>query len=98
LKVIEAGVKRKALIAQDFGIYSKTIKDGETGILVKNNKKGWYNAIKQVVDDPGYRQELADNLHDWVMDEYSIDRINGIRASFYEQVYEGMKQKDKIIV
>lgn len=98
LKVIEAGVKKKALIAQDFGIYSQTIKDGETGILVKNNKKGWYDAIKQVVDDPGYRQELANNLHEWVMDEYSIDRINGIRAGFYQEVYAGMKQKSKIIV
>lgn len=98
LKVIEAGVKRKALIAQDFGVYSQTIKDGETGILVKNNKKGWYNAIKKVVDDPRYRQELADNLHDWVMEEYSIERINGLRADFYKEVFVEMKQKNKIVV
>lgn len=98
LKVIEAGVKKKALIAQDFGVYSEKIIDGVTGILVKNNKKGWYNAIKKVVEDKVYRDELANNLHNWVMEEYSIDRINGIRAAFYEKIMEEKNLHAKIVV
>ena len=98
LKVIEAGVKKKALIAQDFAIYRDKIIDGETGLLVKNNKRGWYKAIKTLVDNPDYRDELANNLHEWVKDEYSIDRINGLRGDFYQEIYATQKQKSKIVV
>jgi len=98
LKVIEAGVKKKTLVAQDYAIYKDKIIDGETGILVKHNKKGWYNAIKELVDNPGYREDLANNLHEWVKEEYSIDRINGLRGDFYKQIYQEQKQKEKIVV
>ena len=37
LKIIEAGMKKKALIAQDFGIYSELIEHNKTGLLVIND-------------------------------------------------------------
>ena len=33
LKIIEAGMKKKCLIAQDFGIYSQLLENGKTGIF-----------------------------------------------------------------
>lgn len=96
LKVIEAGVKKKALIAQDFGVYAEKIKDGETGLLVKNNKAGWYKAIKKLVENPEYREEIANNLHQWVSEEYSVDRINNLREQFYKKVMEEKRESIEV--
>jgi|GEM_PF-6361051 len=86
LKIIEAGMKRKALIAQDFGIYREILKDGETGILVKNDKKDWYKAMRKVIEDPTYRQQLANNLHDYVMERYELKHVTDQRADWYKAI------------
>lgn len=86
LKILEAGVKKKALIAQDFGIYSQKLIHGKTGMLVKNNKDGWYKAIKELVENKNMREELAGNLHEWVIKEYSNEKINEIRSDFYKKI------------
>jgi glycosyltransferase involved in cell wall biosynthesis len=90
LKIIEAGMKKKALIAQDFGIYSKILKDGETGILIKNNKKDWYKAMYKVIEDKDYREMLANNLHEYVMARYELKHVTDQRAEWYTQL---MKEK-----
>jgi glycosyltransferase involved in cell wall biosynthesis len=86
LKIIEAGMKKKVLIAQDFGIYSKILKNGETGILVNDNKDGWYKAMRKVIQDPEYREMLANNLHEYVMARYELKVVTGLRADFYRDI------------
>ena len=88
LKIIEAGMKKKCLIAQDFGIYSKLIENGKTGILIKDNKDGWYKAIKKVILDPDYREELANNLHEYVKDKYELKIVTANRAIVYKNILE----------
>lgn len=88
LKIIEAGMKKKALIAQDFGIYKQLLKDGETGILVSDNKKGWYKAVREVILNPELRQKLADNLHEYVKDKYELKNVTKGRVEFYKQIVE----------
>ena len=97
LKIIEAGMKKKALIAQDFGIYKELLKDGETGILIKDNKDGWYKAMKKVIQDPEYRQMLADNLHNFVKDKYDLKNVTTQRAEIYKSlVKEKAKKKAEL--
>lgn len=86
LKIIESGMKRKVLIAQDFGIYKEILKDGETGILIKDNKDGWYKAIKKLINDEVYRNELADNLHEFVKEKYLLTNVNKSRLDFYKNI------------
>ena len=88
LKIIEAGMKKKCLIAQDFGIYSQLLENGKTGILIKDNKDGWYKAIKKVILDPAYRQELADNLHAYVKEKYELKIVTANRAIIYKNILE----------
>lgn len=97
LKVIEAGMKKKVLIAQDFGIYKELIEDGKTGLLVKNDKKDWYKHMKRVIEDPGYRQELAENLHEFVKDRYEITNVTANRVEFYKNILEEHKQKNIVL-
>lgn len=91
LKIIEAGMKKKVLIAQDFGIYKELIKDGVNGLLVKNDRKDWYKHMKRVVEDAGYREELANNLHNFVKDKYDIDNVTAERVEFYKEILKEKK-------
>jgi hypothetical protein len=86
LKILESGIKRKALIAQDFGIYKEIIEDGVTGLLVSDDKRGWYKAIKTLINNPELRQTMADNLHEYVMERYTISTVNKTRLEFYKDV------------
>lgn len=86
LKIIEAGMKKKVLIAQDFGIYKELIKDGETGLLVNNNDKGWYKAMRRVILDKDLRNELAENLHKYVIEKYDVKLVTAKRLDFYKSI------------
>lgn len=107
LKIIEAGMKKKVLIAQDFGIYKELIKNGETGILVSENNKGWYKAMKDVINNKEYREMLANNLHEFVKEKYDITNVTRERVQIYKQIIEErnsgelerkrIKQVDKIL-
>lgn len=92
LKVIEAGMKKKVLIAQNFGIYSKLIEHGKTGLLVKDDNKDWYKHMKRVIQDPDYRQELANNLHEFVKDKYEITNATADRLKIYKDILENHKK------
>jgi len=95
LKIIEAGIKRKTLIAQDFGIYKELIEDGKNGILIpckKKHNKEWYKAIKKVILDKDYREELADNLHQFVIEKYNIKKVTEERVDFYKSIMTDKKE------
>jgi len=85
LKIIESGMKKKALIAQDFGIYKELLKDNETALLVSDNKKGWYKAMKELILNTDLREKLANNLHEFVKDKYELKNVTKDRVNFYER-------------
>lgn len=90
LKIIEAGLKKKVLIAQDFAVYKELIKNGENGILIPKNKnlRGWYEAIKKVVTDRDYREKLSNNLYDFVKDKYTLEIVTKKRVDWYKEIYD----------
>jgi len=91
LKIIEAGMKKKALIAQDFGVYKHLIKNGETGILISDNKKGWFKAMKDLILNPELREKLANNLHEFVKDKYELKNVTRDRVEFYKKIIQDKK-------
>lgn len=86
LKIIEAGMKKKVLIAQDFGIYKELLEHGKTALLVSDNKDGWYKAMRDVVNSKDLREELTNNLHEFVKDKYDIKTVTNTRADFYKSL------------
>lgn len=97
LKIIEAGMKKKALIAQDFGIYKELLKDGETGILIKDNKDGWYKAMKKIILDHDYREMLANNLHEFVRERYDLKNVTAQRAEYYKSLVKEKHKKESLV-
>lgn len=93
LKIIEAGLKRKVLIAQDYSVYKELITNGVNGILInkKNNTRGWYEAIKYLINHPEKVKELSDNLYDFVIKRYTLDIVTKQRVEFYKDI---IKQKE----
>jgi len=97
LKMIESGFKKKVLIAQDFGAHGAIMKNGENGILIpsKDNNKGWYKAIKKVILDKDYRENLANNLNKFVLENYTLEVVTKKRVEIYKNIYE---KKNKVEV
>ena len=91
LKIIEAGMKKKVLIAQDFGIYKELIQNGVNGILVSDNNKGWYKALREVINNKDYRETLANNLHEFVKEKYDLKNVTAQRLEIYKQL---LKERD----
>lgn len=92
LKIIEAGMKKKALIAQDFGIYKQLLRNGETGILVSDNKDGWYKGMKKLIQDKDYKDMLANNLHEYVKDKYDLKNVTKDRVEIYREIIKNKKE------
>jgi glycosyltransferase involved in cell wall biosynthesis len=99
LKIIEAGLTKKVLIAQEYGIYKDLIKHGENGILIPKSKnvRGWYEAIKKVVNDKEYREMLSSNLYDFVKDKYTLEIVTAKRVAWYEEIFEKNKKNSQIL-
>lgn len=98
LKLIEAGMMKKAVIASDFGpykigttnLFEKGGKINEHGncILIDKNKahKDWAKAIEKLVKNPEYIEMLRNNLHESVKDKYNLANVTAERAEFYKSI------------
>lgn len=76
LKISEAGFTRTAVIASKVTPYKQVIEDGVTGILV-SDKLEWKEAIEGMTLEKATR--LANNLYDFCVEEYHVDKVNEIR-------------------
>ena len=98
LKLIEAGMMNKAVIASNFGPYKiGTInlfgKDGNINpegncILIDRNKahKDWAKAIEKLTKNPEYLEILRTNLHNSVKDKYDLVNVTRERAEWYKSI------------
>ena len=71
LKFLEYAAQGIATIASNFGPYADSIIDGETGILISDNRD-WYDAIRTLMDDDDYRQKLVTNAQKYVKENYNL--------------------------
>lgn len=98
LKVIEAGMFHKAIIASNFGPYKLDLipiieKGGITNpkgnaLLVESrcNHKDWTKNIERLVKNPELLQLLKDNLYETVKDKYNLNNVTKDRADFYKNI------------
>ncbi|SDO85335.1 Glycosyltransferase involved in cell wall bisynthesis [Paenibacillus sp. yr247] len=61
------------------GIYSEapaykgSVNHRETGYIVPHNEEGWYNGIKQMIENPDLRQKIKGQAEDYARRHFSID-------------------------
>jgi len=104
LKVIESGVHKKALIATNFGPYTIDIENAyqkggnidetKNGLLVDThrNHKSWHQYIKKLVQNPELIGKLANNLHEMVVNKYSLEVSSEKRKNYYEKLVSNKKK------
>lgn len=69
LKLIEAGVTGCAAIVSNVLPYAPYLKHG-VNCLVTEGEKGWYSAMKRLINRPDEVKMLADNLRQTVLDNF----------------------------
>lgn len=78
LKVLEAGLKKCAIICSPIECYTDTVPD--TMVTYAKTVKDWKLAIKQHMDKD-YAREKGQKLHDWVKQHYNLDTVNQLRMN-----------------
>jgi glycosyltransferase involved in cell wall biosynthesis len=93
LKVIEAGMFGKGLIATNFGPYTIDLIHEENCLLVdsKDNNRGWFEAIKKLYENPDLLEKISYNLQKTVLEKYHIDVVVKNRYEFYKNIIDGHK-------
>lgn len=98
LKVIEAGMFHKAIIASNFGPYTLDLKSlfEKNGVINENgnailidsrtNHKDWAKSIEKLVNNSALIKKLGDNLYDTVKETYNLDNVTKKRADFYKRI------------
>lgn len=88
LKIIEAGMMGKVLIAQDFSVYKELLTHEENALLVPSakNNRGWYKNMKKVIEDKELRNKLSTNLYNFVKDKYHIKNTTKERVKIYKSI------------
>ena len=98
LKEIECGFTNTAFIGQDFGAYTINLKpmiekggkvnENGTALLVPTSKnhKLWAKYINKLANDNDMLKKLQNNLHDFVVENYSLDKICEERVKLYHDL------------
>lgn len=100
LKVIEAGMFHKAIIASDFGPYQldliPAIEKGGiinpkgNALIVESrcNHKDWTRNIERLAKNPDLLKQIRENLYDTVKNKYNLNYVAKDRADFYKAIFK----------
>lgn len=98
LKEAECGFTNTAFIAQNFGAYTINlipmiekggkINENGTALLVDSSKnhKQWAKYINRLAKDRDMLHRLQKNLHEFVMNHYTLEKICGERVELYRKI------------
>lgn len=98
LKFIECGFTDTAIIAQNFGPYTidsvpmiefgGKINENGNCLLVdsRKNHKDWAKYINKLADNKDMLHNLQKNLHDYIVERYSLETVCKERAEFYKKI------------
>lgn len=82
LKMIEAGIMRKAFVCSDVIPY-REVREHDIGLACSNAKE-WTEALKDMIAEAELRQDYAAALHEYVKEKYTISKVNEKRISLMQ--------------
>ncbi|MCQ2795299.1 MAG: glycosyltransferase [Bacilli bacterium] len=88
-KWMEASLVKVPSIASNVGALKETIINNQTGILCRNEKNAWFNAIDTLIGNPDSCQKLATNAYNYVMKNYTTLKSSHKFGSYIKSI---MKQ------
>ncbi|WP_294532349.1 rhamnan synthesis F family protein [uncultured Rhodoblastus sp.] len=75
LKFLECGALGMAMVCSKGPEFARVVKDGETGLLIENNRKAWLSALSGLVRNHEKRIGLARNVFDEVRRHHTLDNL-----------------------
>lgn len=63
----------------------KTIQDGKTGFLAKNQEE-WYQKLKKLIDDEQLRLEIGQNAYDYVKNNWQYEQAKDKIEEIYKEI------------
>jgi len=82
LKIIEAGWMKKAVICSPVDPYLPHLVPDKNCLTAKRGE--WSGAILRLTRDRGLREELANNLHEYVKENFNMLKVNETRNKLYQ--------------
>ncbi len=73
IKWLEYSAAGIAGIYSNITPYNSSIRHGETGFLVKNTADAWFQAMNQLIKNPGTALEMVENARVEVRNNYSVE-------------------------
>jgi GT2 family glycosyltransferase/glycosyltransferase involved in cell wall biosynthesis/Tfp pilus assembly protein PilF len=84
IKWLEYSACKIPAIFTDIEAYNQSVEHGKTGWLTANTVEAWHGAMKKLILDKGLRQSMAENAHQTVLAQRSLEA----NADLWLQAYE----------
>jgi glycosyltransferase involved in cell wall biosynthesis len=81
LKLIEAGMMKKSALVSNVAPYN-----AESFPVPFLGDDDWTDAIKYMVNNRSLREDTADALHEYVINNYSLSKVNELRKQLYDSL------------
>lgn len=85
MKVLQMMATELPVVASDSGTYSDVVSQGSTGLLAASDDE-WTNALKTLLDRPGYRTELATRGREYVLKNHTFEMYGDELESVLQEV------------
>lgn len=98
IKWLDYSMAEIASILTDIEPYNTTVINQVNGLLVKNNPKSWYEAIRELIINTDKRKTIAKNAHEYVKNNFTIQKNVMKWYDVYTSLIRESSQSNKIIV
>lgn len=86
LKMLEAGWAKKPVIVSGVMPYTLLAKDGYNCLTAYSNNQ-WKAAITELLESPEFADDLREQLHEDVRENYLIDKVNKVRTDLIDYLW-----------
>mgnify|MGYP001285241577 CR=1 FL=1 len=91
-KFREYSASQIAGIYSDVEIYSRCVRDGETGLLVQNSSAAWLDALTRLVTNVDLRHKISRQGLDYARENFSQEALVRLWQSQMDEVLSGDKK------
>jgi glycosyltransferase involved in cell wall biosynthesis len=86
IKYLDYAALGVPIICSDIEPYREVARNGENSLIVRNTTEAWYQALKQLIDQDGLRDRLAQAAFNDLTKYYCLQQ----RAGEYFRAYQGV--------
>ncbi len=88
LKYLECTAMGLACLCSDVSTYSSIVENNKNGILVKNNSEDWYQAIIDLIENPGKREQLSQEAYNNLIENHTTHRNTQVYQQILQNIYK----------